>query len=241
MAAFGSDGMTYALAARHVAVARDVVITSTQPAALVVGASGQTDPALRVDASAQHSATGMCIASAAAGAGVIVSVLSSATDEGLTLAAKGAGTITFASPTTCTGGTVMPTVPSGLDASGAVSLAWAGATIPVLSSVGTPITLVLPATAAMAGCTFRFVLVQSGGDVAIQTAGGAQHGQTTLAGTLTTSTAGTTSFNTCNQVQFNTQAAVGDWIEITGMSATAMAVRAASGAVGGVTASNTTF
>lgn len=70
-------------------------VTSTSASALTVGANGATNPALQVDGSTASSATGVKVKSAAAAGGVAVSVISSGTDESLTLDAKGAGTITL--------------------------------------------------------------------------------------------------------------------------------------------------
>ncbi len=73
-----------------------LTITSSSANALVVGPAGNTNPTLQVDASTASAATGIKIKSASAGAGVAVSVVSSATNENLTIDAKGAGTITIA-------------------------------------------------------------------------------------------------------------------------------------------------
>ncbi len=68
-------------------------ITSSSATAFSVGLNGATNPAFNIDASTASSATGINIKSAAAAAGVAVKVLSSGTDENLTLDAKGAGTV----------------------------------------------------------------------------------------------------------------------------------------------------
>lgn len=77
-------------------------ITSASASALTVGRLGATTPALKIDASAATSVTGLSIASAAAASGTAVAVISSGTDENLTIDAKGAGTITLNG--TATGG-----------------------------------------------------------------------------------------------------------------------------------------
>ncbi|MDP3057827.1 MAG: hypothetical protein Q8N37_04935, partial [bacterium] len=64
-------------------------ITSASATALVVGASGVTNPAFKIDASTVSSATGLNIKSAAAAGGVALSVLSSGVDEALNIDAKG--------------------------------------------------------------------------------------------------------------------------------------------------------
>lgn len=81
--------------ARPTGVTGPVTITSAGASALAVGLGGATNPALQVDASTASSATGIKVKSAAAAGGVEVSVISSGTDENLTINAKGAGTITL--------------------------------------------------------------------------------------------------------------------------------------------------
>lgn len=81
--------------------------TSASASALTVGLAGATNPALQVDASTASSATGIKIKSAAAASGVAVSVVSSGTDENLTIDAKGSGTITIGG--TSTGAVILPT------------------------------------------------------------------------------------------------------------------------------------
>ena len=70
-------------------------ITSTSANALVVGPNGTTNPTLNVDASTVSAATGINIKSAAAGNGVVISIISSGTNEGVTFDAKGSGNITI--------------------------------------------------------------------------------------------------------------------------------------------------
>lgn len=80
---------------------RDTVVTgkhtqtSADAAALAVGPNGATNPTVQVDASTSSAATGLKVKSAAAAAGLAVSVISSGTDENMTVDAKGAGTITL--------------------------------------------------------------------------------------------------------------------------------------------------
>lgn len=73
---------------------------SSSANALAVGANGATNPAFNVDASTGSSATGLNIKSAAAAAGLAVSVLSSGTNENLTIDAKGSGTVTLGNTST---------------------------------------------------------------------------------------------------------------------------------------------
>lgn len=75
-------------------------ITSASATALAVGLNGATNPALLVDASTASSATGIKIKSAAAAGGVAVSVITSGTNENLTIDAAGSGTITVGGTST---------------------------------------------------------------------------------------------------------------------------------------------
>ena len=68
-------------------------ILSTSATAFAVGRLGATTPALNVDASAATAVTGLNIKSAAAAGGLALTVISSGTNENLTLNAKGSGTI----------------------------------------------------------------------------------------------------------------------------------------------------
>lgn len=77
-----------------------MTVTSSSANALTVGLAGATNPAFQVDASTASSATGIKVKSAAAAGGVAVSVVSSGTNENLTLDAKGSGTITIAGTST---------------------------------------------------------------------------------------------------------------------------------------------
>lgn len=97
------------------------VITSTSANALTVGPSGATNPSFNVDASTASAATGLNIKSAAAASGLAVSVLSSGTDENLTVNAKGSGTITLNN--TATGNIVLGRAATGvsLSVTGAVT------------------------------------------------------------------------------------------------------------------------
>jgi hypothetical protein len=74
-------------------IAGTLTVTSSSANALAAGANGTTNPALNVDASTASSATGLNVKSAAAAGGVALLVLSSGTNESLTLDSKGTGTI----------------------------------------------------------------------------------------------------------------------------------------------------
>lgn len=71
------------------------VNTSASANALTSGANGITNPGFNVDNSTTSVATGLNVKGAAAAAGLALSVLSSGTNENLTVDAKGSGTITL--------------------------------------------------------------------------------------------------------------------------------------------------
>jgi hypothetical protein len=75
-------------------------VTSASANALAVGLNGSTNPALQVDASTASSATGLKIKSAAAAGGLALSVITSGTNDNLTLDAAGSGTITVGGTST---------------------------------------------------------------------------------------------------------------------------------------------
>jgi len=82
------------------AAATPNTITSNSAHALAVGPNGPNNPTFNVDASTSSAATGINIKSAAAASGVALSVLSSGTDETLTIDAKGAGKINIGATST---------------------------------------------------------------------------------------------------------------------------------------------
>jgi hypothetical protein len=69
--------------------------TSTNASALAVGRQGATNPVLQVDASTATVATGLKVKGAAAAGGLAISVITSGTNENLTLDAAGSGTISL--------------------------------------------------------------------------------------------------------------------------------------------------
>lgn len=97
------------------------VVTATSANALTVGPAGTTNPSFNVDTSGGVTdVTGININSNAAGSGIAVSVLSSGTNENLTLDAKGSGTITLNGIGTgniITGATLAPAANKGITAS----------------------------------------------------------------------------------------------------------------------------
>lgn len=86
------NGVTYQLATSS---GGPLIITSNSANALAVGPNGATNPSFNVDSSTVSAATGLNVKSAAAGAGVAVAVLSSATNDSLSIDAKGTGTISL--------------------------------------------------------------------------------------------------------------------------------------------------
>lgn len=93
--------------------------TSASASALAVGLAGTTNPALKVDASTASSATGVLVKSAAAAAGVALSVISSGTNEALTIDSKGSGALTLNATGTgniITGATLAPAANKGITA-----------------------------------------------------------------------------------------------------------------------------
>lgn len=118
-------------------------ITTTSASGLTVGANGATNPVLKIDASAATVATGLSIAGAAAASGLAVAVVSSGTDENLTLNAKGAGTVTINN--TATGNVVLGRAMTGVSASMSGALtAKSGTAVPATAgavAAGAPITM----------------------------------------------------------------------------------------------------
>lgn len=82
-------------------------VTSNSASALAVGRLGATTPGLLVDASTSTCVTGLKVTPAAAAAGLALAVISSGTDEALSVNAKGAGAITVGA--TSTGNVVVGT------------------------------------------------------------------------------------------------------------------------------------
>lgn len=90
-------------------------VTSNSASALAVGPAGATNSSFLVDASTASAATGIKVKSAAAASGVALSVISSGTNENLTIDAKGSGTITLGSVST--GNIVLSRAMTGVSAS----------------------------------------------------------------------------------------------------------------------------
>jgi CRISPR/Cas system-associated exonuclease Cas4 (RecB family) len=100
--------------------------TSTSATALAVGANGATNPVLQVDANTASVATGISITGAAAAGRAAIAVLSSGTNEGLSVDAKGSGTIRLGATSTGAVEFSRNAVPTSSDgaALGTSSLMW---------------------------------------------------------------------------------------------------------------------
>lgn len=72
-----------------------ITIDSSSATALTVGNNGATNPVFKVDASTASVATGLSVTGAAEAGGVAVAVISSGTNENLTIDAQGSGTISL--------------------------------------------------------------------------------------------------------------------------------------------------
>ena len=79
-----------------------LTVYSSGAGALEVGPNGTTNPTFQVNASTSSAATGLKITSAAAGSGLALAVISSGTNEALTIDAKTAGVVEIASVSTGT-------------------------------------------------------------------------------------------------------------------------------------------
>lgn len=96
----GATAVSATTIGTNVTTSGTVTITSASASALTVGLAGATNPALKVDASTATSATGLKIKSAAAAGGLALSVITSGTNENLTIDAAGSGTITLGGTST---------------------------------------------------------------------------------------------------------------------------------------------
>lgn len=133
-------------------------ITSTSASALTVGANGATNPVLKIAASTASVATGLGVTGAAAAGGLALAVISSGTNENLTIDAKGSGTVSINATgtgnivlgraatgvsTSLTGGdtlksaTAVPATAGAVAAGAPITLYSSGITIEVTSDVPT--------------------------------------------------------------------------------------------------------
>lgn len=135
----GSGGINLGnVSTGNVTVTPNLIVTGASAQDFVVGPNGTTNPTLQVDDSTASAATGVLLKSAAAGAGVALSVLSSGTNENLTLNAKGSGTVNIGGVST-----------------GAVSIGGGGGGLTVTNNFTATglVTYADIATAAVATCT----------------------------------------------------------------------------------------
>lgn len=89
----GTLGITGTTTAAAINASGPITVTSTSANALDVGANGATNPVLKVNANTGSVATGITIVGAAAASGVAVQVITSGTNEDLTIDAAAAGTV----------------------------------------------------------------------------------------------------------------------------------------------------
>lgn len=96
------------------AFSNTMTITKNLANTLAVGPNGTTNPTFTVNCNATTAATGLSVTSAAAGSGLALATISSATNENLTLNAKGSGTIGIGTISTGTVTITPATTISGL-------------------------------------------------------------------------------------------------------------------------------
>lgn len=188
--------------ARPLTVAGTATVTSNNASALAVGPNGATNPALKVDGSVASAATGVNVVGRAAGAGASVAVISSGTNENLTIDAKGSGTVTINATGTGAIALARNTAVTGtLGVSGNVAVNTDKFNVTAASG-NTAIAGTLSAVGDFAINTDKFTVAGSDGDTAI---GGtlAVTGATTLTGNVTTAgtlTIGSTELTEANLI-----------------------------------------
>ncbi len=112
--------------ARATGVTGALTVTSSSATALAVGLAGATNPVLKVNAATGSQATGLQVTGAAAAGGLAVAVISSGTNEALTIDAKGSGTVTIGGTSTGSvniGGNAKTVLPGTLTAGGLLTCA----------------------------------------------------------------------------------------------------------------------
>jgi hypothetical protein len=144
-------------------------ISSTSANAFDVGANGATNPVLQVNASTASVATGLLLQGAAAGSGLAVSVISSGTNEAITINAKGSGPIGIGSVST---GAVTITPATTLSA----ALTYGGVTLSnAVTGTGN---MVLSASPTLTG-TLTAASASLSGNITFSTSGDGLTGTTT--------------------------------------------------------------
>ena len=97
-----------------------LIISVANAAALAVGPNGNTNPTLRVVTNTASAATGLSITSAAAASGLALAVLSSGTNENLTIDSKGSGNLILQN--TATGNVGIKATSFGTNAAGVLAI-----------------------------------------------------------------------------------------------------------------------
>lgn len=218
------------------------VINDVNANAFAVGPNGTTNPTFNVDTSTTSAATGINIKSAAAAGGVAVSVLSSGTNEGLTVDGKGSGTIglntvsttaglvTIGNSTAKGGATVQGPLTGVSASASALAIGLTGATNPAFS---------VDASTAVQAAGLNVKGAATGGTVALAAIDSGSNTSVTLDGKGT----GTLGFNTVSTtsglVTIGNATALGG-VLVNGPSTVASAAAAAL-AVGANGATNPAF
>lgn len=143
--------------------------TSASANALTVGLAGVTNPAFNVDASTASSATGLNIKSAAAAAGVALTVISSGTNESITADAKGSGTYTLNSIAT---GKVVIGASTGLSTQGLTVNSVNSAALAVGPGGGANPALIVDVSTASSSTGFGIKSNGNGGTLSLTTLSG---------------------------------------------------------------------
>lgn len=146
-------------------------ITSTSANALTVGANGTTNPVLQIDASTASVATGIKVKGAAAAGGVAITVITSGTNENLTVDSAGSGTVGLNTVNTSAGQVVIGNATNlgGLGVNGPTVITSASATSLTVGANGstTPVFQIDASTGSqIAG--LKLTGAVTGGNVALQ-------------------------------------------------------------------------
>jgi hypothetical protein len=166
----GSGNVSIATTSTGVVYINEVAtVVSAGSQAFTVGANGQTNPALTVDASTVSSATGVSIKSAAAAGGVAIATTSSGTNENLTIDAKGSGTITLGGTST---GAIALSRSTGITGAGTITSASASALTVGLNGATNPALTVDASTASSAtGVSIKSAAAGAGAAIAVTSSG----------------------------------------------------------------------
>jgi hypothetical protein len=152
----GDTGASFSLPLGTTPISLDSVGQTVTASTFAAGANGGTNPAFKVDGSAGSAATGLKVTAAAAGSGVAIAVISSGSNDALTLDALGTGSITIGSVST--GNVVLGTSGHTLtlnNTTGAVTLAAGGLTLTTGNLLLSSGTATVTSTSASAFCVGR--------------------------------------------------------------------------------------